>query len=205
MADSRKPLPCPCEIARARPTPPGHPPVRAARAGRRASLPEFTPGAHISVRVPNGEIAQIFALQRSRRARPLRHRGAARGRRPRRLGQHGRRGARGRRRSLIAEPRNDFPLVKSPAGYTFIAGGIGITPILSMMRHLKAQRRAELQALLLHAHEGADRLPRRAVGTGVSRPGRAPSRRRRSRQGARPVAGAGEAEGPSSIAAVRAG
>jgi phthalate 4,5-dioxygenase reductase component len=39
---------------------------------------------------------------------------------------------------LVTAPRNDFPLMPSPAGYTFIAGGIGITPILSMMRHLKS-------------------------------------------------------------------
>jgi ferredoxin-NADP reductase len=37
----------------------------------------------------------------------------------------------------LRAPRNDFPLVASPAGYTFIAGGIGITPIMSMIRQLK--------------------------------------------------------------------
>ena len=38
-----------------------------------------------------------------------------------------------------AVPRNDFPLVGKPAGHVFIAGGIGITPIMSMIRHLEAE------------------------------------------------------------------
>jgi phthalate 4,5-dioxygenase reductase subunit len=38
----------------------------------------------------------------------------------------------------ISSPQNDFALVRSPAGYLFIAGGIGITPIMSMIRHLKS-------------------------------------------------------------------
>jgi phthalate 4,5-dioxygenase reductase subunit len=38
----------------------------------------------------------------------------------------------------VSAPRNNFALAKSPAGYTFIAGGIGITPIMSMIRHLSA-------------------------------------------------------------------
>ncbi len=38
---------------------------------------------------------------------------------------------------LISPPRNDFPLVESRGGYIFIAGGIGITPIMSMMRTLR--------------------------------------------------------------------
>ena len=36
------------------------------------------------------------------------------------------------------EPRNDFPLEGRPVGRVFIAGGIGITPIMSMIRHLEA-------------------------------------------------------------------
>ncbi len=39
------------------------------------------------------------------------------------------------------EPKNDFALVKSFAGYTLIAGGIGITPIHSMARHLLNEAR----------------------------------------------------------------
>jgi phthalate 4,5-dioxygenase reductase subunit len=36
-------------------------------------------------------------------------------------------------------PHNDFPLKGRPAGHVFIAGGIGITPIISMIRHLEAE------------------------------------------------------------------
>ena len=47
-------------------------------------LPQFTAGAHIT---PGAEraVAQIFAVQRSGRTRPLSGRGQARGHRPRRL------------------------------------------------------------------------------------------------------------------------
>jgi phthalate 4,5-dioxygenase reductase subunit len=38
----------------------------------------------------------------------------------------------------VSAPRNDFKLVRSAAGYIFVAGGIGITPIMSMIRHLKS-------------------------------------------------------------------
>ena len=39
----------------------------------------------------------------------------------------------------ISEPRNNFPLNDNAAHYTLLAGGIGITPILSMARHLSAR------------------------------------------------------------------
>lgn len=38
----------------------------------------------------------------------------------------------------ISAPRNNFELTERASKYLFIAGGIGITPIMSMMRHLKA-------------------------------------------------------------------
>lgn len=40
----------------------------------------------------------------------------------------------------VGPPRNTFPLVDAPA-YQLIAGGIGITPFLSMVRRLAASRR----------------------------------------------------------------
>ncbi|WP_340151308.1 PDR/VanB family oxidoreductase [uncultured Sneathiella sp.] len=41
----------------------------------------------------------------------------------------------------IGLPRNHFPLISNASEYILIAGGIGITPLLSMARHLFAQGR----------------------------------------------------------------
>ena len=38
----------------------------------------------------------------------------------------------------VSAPRNEFELSPAARNFIFVAGGIGITPILSMMRHLKA-------------------------------------------------------------------
>jgi phthalate 4,5-dioxygenase reductase subunit len=38
----------------------------------------------------------------------------------------------------VSEPRNEFGLSERARSFVFVAGGIGVTPILSMMRHLKA-------------------------------------------------------------------
>jgi phthalate 4,5-dioxygenase reductase component len=102
-----------------------------------AELPEFSAGAHVSLRVPNGLIRKyslcndpaerdcyVIAVKREA-------------------------GGRGGSESLIRDlaagnevpvsaPANNFALTKSPAGYTFIAGGIGITPIMAMIRQLTA-------------------------------------------------------------------
>lgn len=101
------------------------------------TLPEFTPGAHILVATPNGATRRyslanapgecdgyVIAVKREA-------------------------GGRGGSVSLvdattagsmveISAPRNDFALGGNPASYLFIAGGIGITPIRSMIRHLRA-------------------------------------------------------------------
>ena len=99
------------------------------------SLPAAQAGAHIQIKVPNGEIRRyslcqgpniadryIIAVKRE---------------------QNGKGGS----RSLIDDsdigqelhisaPINNFPLKGNPTRYIFIAGGIGITPIYSMIRTL---------------------------------------------------------------------
>ena len=102
-----------------------------------ADLPEFTPGAHIQVKAPDGQIRKYSLAndpaERDHYQIAVKREAAGRG------------GSRSMFDTLAAggalpasAPRNDFPLAPSPAGYTLIAGGIGITPILSMARHLKA-------------------------------------------------------------------
>jgi phthalate 4,5-dioxygenase reductase subunit len=100
-----------------------------------AELPPFTAGSHIAVKTPVGE-ERKYSLSND----PLE---------TERYVIAVKRDSNGRGGSVsmcdglkegdiieAQEPKNDFALVKSFAGYTLIAGGIGITPILSMARHL---------------------------------------------------------------------
>ena len=107
----------------------------------REVLPHFTPGAHIGVRTPCG-IERDFSLCNADEDDTYYEIAVQR--------ESGGRGS----ASLIDEaavggtlevtlPRNDFPLLPSAAGYVFIAGGIGITPILSMVRSLTRSSGAE--------------------------------------------------------------
>lgn len=100
-------------------------------------LPEFTPGAHISVKAPNGLLRKYSLCndpaERDRYLIAVKRETAGRG------GSASMAGDVKVGSTLPASaPRNDFPLVPSSGGYILIAGGIGITPILSMVRHLKA-------------------------------------------------------------------
>ena len=101
-----------------------------------SELPEFTPGSHISVRVPNGQIRKYSLCNdpadRDRYVIAVLREPGGRGGSVSMVDEANEGDA-----VQIAPPQNDFPLVTSPAGHIFIAGGIGITPFMSMMRHLK--------------------------------------------------------------------
>jgi phthalate 4,5-dioxygenase reductase subunit len=107
------------------------------RATDGTDLPEFTAGAYVSVLTPSGHVRKYSLCndpaERDRYVIAVKREDAGRG------GSASMCDALKAGDTLpVSAPRNDFPLVASPAGYTLIAGGIGITPILSMARHLKA-------------------------------------------------------------------
>ena len=103
-----------------------------------AELPPFTPGSHVAVKTPSGAERKyslsndpmetdryVIAVKRE---------------------ENGRGGSSSMCDQVktgddlqVSDPKNDFPMGNSPAGYTLIAGGIGITPILSMARQLKSE------------------------------------------------------------------
>ena len=99
-------------------------------------LPAFTPGSHVAVRVPSGAMRNYSLCndphERSRYVIAVK------------------RDEKGRGGSVslvdtvrpgytvhVSEPRNLFALSLDAPGYIFVAGGIGITPILSMIRYLR--------------------------------------------------------------------
>lgn len=43
---------------------------------------------------------------------------------------------------MVSEPKNDFPLAETARHHVLVAGGIGITPILAMARHLASTGRS---------------------------------------------------------------
>lgn len=100
-------------------------------------LPEFTPGAHLKVLAPNGLIRRYSLCgdpgERDRYVIAVKRDAAGRG------------GSLSLTDSLragdelrVSQPINNFPLDERAPSYIFIAGGIGITPILSMVRYLKS-------------------------------------------------------------------
>ncbi|MGW3492856.1 PDR/VanB family oxidoreductase [Streptomyces sp. NPDC001020] len=106
--------------------------VRLRLTGR--ELPRWEPGAHIDLVLPSGLIRQYSLCGDT--ADTSSYTVATR------LVEDGRGGSREVHEQLregteveVRGPRNRFPLVAAPA-YVFVAGGIGITPILPMLRGL---------------------------------------------------------------------
>lgn len=121
------------------------------------TLPAFTPGSHIDVHLPDGAIRQYSLCNPSTE----RHRYViAVLRDP--LGRGGSVAMHGVLRAgqivTVSAPRNHFALSNSATRHIFIAGGIGITPLVSMVAEV--QRRGEA----FHLHYCA-RTPQRTAFT----------------------------------------
>nr|WP_242613487.1 PDR/VanB family oxidoreductase [Herbihabitans rhizosphaerae] len=99
-------------------------------------LPAWEPGAHVDLVLPSGLVRQYSlcgdpADRTSYQVAVLLERDGRGGSREiHRLRPGQRIGVRG--------PRNNFPLVDAPA-YLFVAGGIGVTPLLPMIREVAAR------------------------------------------------------------------
>jgi phthalate 4,5-dioxygenase reductase component len=100
-------------------------------------MPPFSAGSHISLRVPGGLLRKYSLCndpaERDRYVIAVK-------REP-----NGRGGSESLIRDAaigheipVSAPVNNFALAKSPAGYLFVAGGIGITPVMAMIRELAA-------------------------------------------------------------------
>lgn len=96
-------------------------------------LPSFTPGSHVKVQTPSGELRKYSLCndpaERHRYVITVKREEAGQG------------GSLSMHQDLkvgdtlpTSVPENAFPLVEKARAYVFIAGGIGITPILSMIR-----------------------------------------------------------------------
>jgi phthalate 4,5-dioxygenase reductase subunit len=110
------------------------------RDGAGQALPEFSAGAHIAVRVPNG-LLRKYSLCNDPTERD-RYQVAVK------------READGRGGSsclidivkagdelMVAPPVNDFRLPPRAQDFLFVAGGIGITPIMAMIRQVRAENK----------------------------------------------------------------
>ncbi|WP_369213340.1 PDR/VanB family oxidoreductase [Streptomyces flavofungini] len=117
-------------------------------------LAPWEPGAHIDLSLPNwltrqyslcGDPADRATYRVAVRYDPLSRGGS----------EYVHRFLRPGRRLGVSLPRNHFPLVAAPR-YLFLAGGIGITPLLPMLR---AARARQLPAELVYSGPTAESMP----------------------------------------------
>ena len=103
-------------------------------------LPAFTAGAHIGLRVPNGTLRKYSLCndpaERHRYEIAVKREAAGHGGSCSLVD-----GVRAGDTLAATRPHNSFELVEEADELLFIAGGIGVTPILSMMRHLETTGR----------------------------------------------------------------
>ena len=95
------------------------------------ALPSFEPGAHIDLHLPDGTIRQYSLC--SDPSDLSHYRVGVRAVKGGLCSQFIHHKLRPGELLTISAPRNNFPLADAPR-YLFVAGGIGITPLLTMMK-----------------------------------------------------------------------
>ena len=100
-------------------------------------LPEFTAGAHITIRTPNGTLRKYSLCndpaERDRYAVAIKREINGRGGSINLID-----GVKAGDELMVAPPVNDFELPQRATDFLFIAGGIGVTPFMAMIREAKA-------------------------------------------------------------------
>ena len=108
------------------------------RADNGKPLPEFSAGAHITIRVPNGLLRKYSLCndpaERDRYQVAVKRETDGRGGSSNLIDK-----AKAGDEMFVLPPVNDFALPGRAQDFLFIAGGIGITPIMAMIKELRAQ------------------------------------------------------------------
>jgi len=101
-------------------------------------LPQFSAGAHIAVRVPNGLVRKYSLCndpaERERYQIAVKRESNGRGGSCSLID-----GVKTGDEITVTAPVNDFPLPQRAQDFLFIAGGIGVTPMMAMIRQVTAE------------------------------------------------------------------
>ena len=103
----------------------------------RKELPAFTAGAHVDVHLPNG-VLRSYSLLNSQDERNRYVIGVNKDAQSRGGSRYMHETLRAGDALTIGFPRNNFPLDEAAPLSVFIAGGIGITPLRSMIRRMQS-------------------------------------------------------------------
>jgi phthalate 4,5-dioxygenase reductase component len=102
------------------------------------ALPEFSAGAHIAIRTPSGLLRKYSLCndpaERERYQVAIKREANGRGGSSNLID-----GVKAGDELMVAAPVNDFGLPPRAQDFLFIAGGIGVTPFMAMIRELRAQ------------------------------------------------------------------
>ena len=108
------------------------------RAANGEPLPQFSAGAHITIKVPNGLLRKYSLCndpaERDRYQVAVKREANGRGGSSNLIDN-----VKAGDQLLVAPPINDFGLPQRAQDFLFIAGGIGITPIMAMIREVQRQ------------------------------------------------------------------